>query len=155
MLLSIALILACVDEPPPAPPDARPLTSTVPTGDPRVAMAQAMGLSLEHPQVEDLWTDRAYRVDLFDEDGDKRPDRGLLDVDRDGNAEQRWSRGDDGALMVETSFEAEEGLLRVRGRNTEANEAMQIGAAPECQARLSFFSWLLCLHLPEVSVHDV
>ncbi len=91
----------CGDAPPPPRPDARPLTPPGPAGDPRVAMTQAMDLRDLQGDVADLWPDRPYRVDLSVADG--RPIAGLLDLERDGRWETRWTRGEDGALLVATA----------------------------------------------------
>ena len=100
---SLLLVLAACDSPAP-PPEARPLAPPGPTGDPRIAMTQAMDLALAHPEVQDLWPDRPYRVDLRDESGAGQATLGLLDLDRDGAWDMRWIR-EDGALMVASSPE--------------------------------------------------
>ena len=104
-LLSLALlstVLAGCDRSPPPPPDARPLAPPGPTGDPRIAMTQAMDLAMKQSEIRDLWPDRPYRVDLRDDDGAGRATLGLLDLDRDGAWDMRWSR-EGGVLLFARS----------------------------------------------------
>ncbi len=103
-MIAALILAACGD---PAPP-ARPLTTAGPTGDPRIAMTQAMDLVLQRPSVQDLWPDRPYRVDLRDAPAGGRPALGLLDLDRDGRFDQRWTRTPGGDLLVASS-EADDG----------------------------------------------
>jgi len=100
-------LLACDEAPSPPRGAARPLTPPGPTGDPRIAMTQAMDLALTHPEVNDLWPDRPYRVDLRDESGAGRATLGLLDLDRDGAWDMRWTRA--GEVLMVANAPADDG----------------------------------------------